>query len=79
MTRGYWEKVFTWNVQRFTGKRSLPGMTRGYWEKVFTWNVQRMVGGGTPFARQDRLTISPSSATALLADASRLGGTRTFT
>ncbi len=55
------------------------GLDGPCWEKVFTWNAQRMVGGGTPFARQDRLTVSPSSATAILADASRLGGTRTFT
>jgi hypothetical protein len=26
----YWEKVFTWNVQRMMWKRPLPGMTRGF-------------------------------------------------
>jgi hypothetical protein len=43
VTRGYWEKVFTWSDQRFSRKRSLPGMSRGLLGKE---NDQKMAVKG---------------------------------
>jgi hypothetical protein len=42
ITRRWREEVSTWDDQRYTGKRSLPGMTREWQEEVYTWDDQRI-------------------------------------